>query len=144
MVRIWTDGCCLKNPGGAGGWAYVVERKGEVLDEFSGSVSATTNNKMELTAAIEAVRDAPEQEIEIVSDSSYVVKGMNIWLSKWKENGWRSGKRVIANRDLWQMLDRAVAQHPAAVRFRWVKGHAGGRFNEMADGLASKAARSHV
>lgn len=144
MIRIWTDGCCLVNPGGAGGWACIVERNGKVLEVHSGGTSMTTNNKMEMTAALEAIRLAPPQHIEIVSDSTYVVKGMNEWMEKWKQNKWKSGKRAVKNIDLWQLLDRARNQHPAPVRFRWVKGHANGHFNEMADKAAKEAAKEYV
>lgn len=144
MIRVWTDGCCRKNPGGAGGWASIIERNGEVLEQLSAGVSVTTNNKMEMTAVLEGIKAAPEQQIEIVSDSTYVVKGMTLWLPRWKERGWRSGKKIIKNCDLWQLLDQAVLLHPAPVRFRWVKGHAGGHFNEMADKLAREASEPYV
>ena len=144
MIRLWTDGCCLKNPGGAGGWAVIAERGGDVLAQWSGSVESTTNNRMELTAVIEALREGADGKTEIVSDSTYVVKGVTLWLPRWKEKDYKRGRpRInIPNRSLWEEIDELIADYLHPLRFRWVKGHAGGAFNEMADDLAGKEARA--
>lgn len=148
MIRVWTDGCCLKNPGGAGSWAYVLERGDKVVRRHAVAVTATTNNKMELLAAIEGIRAvepimlATEEEIQLISDSTYVVKGWNEWLTRWKEKGWRRGNQKLPNVDLWQILDYTVAEHPGDVSFVWERGHSGSVFNEMADKMAGSAARA--
>jgi len=144
MIRLWTDGCCLSNPGGAGGWAVIAERGGEVVGEWSGSHDATTNNRMELMAVIEAIKHAASGKTEIISDSTYVVKGVQVWLPRWKELGWKRGKRRIKNQDLWKELDQLIVHFPDRLRFRWVKGHAGGQFNEMADQLAGQEAAAYA
>jgi ribonuclease HI len=117
----------------------VIERNGEVLCKDSGSVRNTTNNRMELTAVLEALRRAPSHRLEVLSDSTYVIKGINIWVPQWKIKRWRAGGKPVKNMGLWQELDEAVLAHPAPVRFRWVRGHVGGAFNEMADKMASEA-----
>ena len=145
MIRVWTDGCCRRNPGGAGGWACIFERNGEVVRTLSGGVEATTNNQMEMMAVLEGIKGAPQRQLEIVSDSTYVVKGVTLWMPGWKKRNWKTPRRrLIKNHDLWVLLDQAIDLHPAPVRFRWVKGHAGGRFNEMADKLAKEASEPYV
>lgn len=148
-VRIWTDGCCLRNPGGRGGWAYVIEVKGRIVHQQSGGEPSSTNNRMELMAAVEALHNADVGSIvEIVSDSTYVVKGATSWMSTWKANGWtrrvyggKKGEREeVANLALWQEMDRLIGHR--TVRFSWIKGHDNHRFNERADELASAAARA--
>lgn len=147
-VRIWTDGCCLVNPGGPGGWAFVVESGGPTIHEASGGEPSTTNNRMEMLAVIEALRWMPASgRFEIVSDSTYVVKGASQWMRGWKRRGWRKkglGGALIKNADLWQTLDALVHGLPAAVQvdFRWVKGHNNHEFNEHADLLAGQAAEA--
>lgn len=140
MIRLWTDGCCLSNPGGAGGWAVIAERAGKVVFQLSGADASTTNNRMELTAVIEAIKHVAEGKTQIVSDSTYVVKGATVWLPRWKEKGWQVGQRKVKNQDLWRELDRLVDSYPHPLRFRWVKGHCGAQFNEMADKLAGQEA----
>lgn len=139
-MRLWTDGCCLSNPGGPGGWAVVAERRGNAFYQLTGREESTTNNRMELQAVIQAVEIA-DGKTEVISDSTYVVNGITKWLTQWKRLGWRRGSRRIKNEDLWKELDDAINSYSHPLRFRWVKGHAGGRFNEMADELASEAAR---
>lgn len=146
-VRIWTDGCCLRNPGGPGGWAFVVERHGNVIHEASGGARETTNNRMELAAAIEAMAWALEHlgpvAIEVISDSKYVVDGATSWVHKWKRNGWRMKKgRPIAPKNvvLWKQVEGLSSK--GKISFSWVKGHAGRTFNERADELATIEARA--
>lgn len=150
MIRVWTDGCCLKNPGGPGGWAWVAERDGEYVDHDVGQADQTTNNVMELTAVIRALQSAPvSHNFEVISDSKYVVDGINSWVDGWKRRGWRrkgrGGKSLpVANEALWRKLDglkQMKAEAGRIVVFRWVKGHDGQEFNEMADSLAEAAAR---
>lgn len=143
MIRIWTDGCCLENPGGRGGWAFVVEQKGKVIHRASGGDAATTNNRMELMALIEALRWLGNGRADVWSDSKYVVDGAMRWMYGWKKRGWRRGGRrgrpqPVKNVDLWQEVDRLLSG--SLVSLQWVKGHDGKRFNEEADQLASRAA----
>jgi len=139
-IIIHTDGACSGNPG-PGGWGAVLV-SGRHRKEISGGEAATTNNRMELTAAIEALGAlrGPSQ-VDLFTDSTYVKKGITEWISSWKRNGWRrrSGKRLlpVKNEDLWQELDRLVGEHQ--VRFHWVEGHAGDAENERADELARGA-----
>jgi ribonuclease HI len=143
VIRLWTDGCCLRNPGGAGGWAFVMEERGQVLKTRRGGDPSTTNNRMELLAAIEALRWVADidNSVQICSDSKYVVEGMNTWRFKWRVIGWRkkpTSRGKVKNAALWEELDRLATARP--VDFRWVKGHAGANFNEQADQLAYAAA----
>lgn len=136
-VRIYTDGACLGNPG-PGGWAAIL-LWGAHRKEISGGEPETTNNRMELRAAIEALRALREPaEVDLYTDSAYLKRGVTEWLPRWKEQGWRrrEGRRLvpIANEDLWRELDRLVGVHK--VRFRWLAGHAGDPENERADALA--------
>lgn len=135
-VTIYTDGGCRPNPG-PGGWGAVILEEGEPPRELSGAEPETTNNRMELTAAIEALAalDGPH-EVELVTDSEYLRRGITEWLPRWRASGWKtSGKSDVRNRDLWERLSRELGRH--TVRWRWVKGHAGDRWNERADALAS-------
>jgi ribonuclease HI len=139
IVRVWTDGACLGNPG-PGGWGAVLRWNGHEK-ELSGGEAETTNNRMELMAAIQAL-DALKRPsvVELTTDSQYVRKGMLEWMANWKKNGWRTAaKKPVKNDDLWKRLDSAVARHE--VRWHWVKGHSGHPENERADELASTAAR---
>ncbi len=138
-VQLITDGSCLGNPG-PGGWACVL-RYGAVVGEIYGSAPETTNNRMELTAAIEALRATKIScQVEVITDSEYVRKGITIWISNWKRNGWKSAaKKPVINRDLWEELDEQVNRHN--IRWTWTKGHAAHEHNNRADELASRAAR---
>ncbi len=136
-VEAFTDGACSGNPG-PGGWGVLL-RMGMHERELSGGERETTNQRMELTAAIEALRALKRPcHITIYSDSKYVVQGMREWIHGWKKNGWKNaGKKPVANQELWQELDRLAATHD--VRWEWVRGHAGHVENERADELARKA-----
>ncbi|MEO1200976.1 MAG: ribonuclease HI [Pseudomonadota bacterium] len=133
-VVAYTDGACSGNPG-PGGWGVLLIW-GDHEKELSGGEAETTNNRMELLAAIKALdslkRDIP---IEIVTDSAYLKNGITDWLRGWKARGWRTAdKKPVKNQDLWQALDEAVSRHD--VTFTWIKGHAGHDGNERADALA--------
>ena len=133
-VAIFTDGSCLGNPG-PGGYGAVLKYK-QHLKELSGGFSLTTNNRMELMAAISALEALSRPvDITIVTDSAYVKNGVTEWIHGWKRNGWRTaGKDPVKNAELWQRLDTAQARHK--VTWRWIKGHAGHAENERADALA--------
>ena len=139
-VKIYTDGACKGNPG-PGGWAAVLIW-GPYRKEIAGGEAHTTNNRMELRAAIEALRALKEPaEVDLFTDSAYLKRGITEWLPRWKENGWkrRQGRRLlpVANEDLWRELDRLTRVHK--VRFHWLAGHAGHPENERADRLARKS-----
>lgn len=136
VVEIWTDGACKGNPG-PGGWGAVL-RQGRHEKELCGGVATTTNNRMELTGVIEALKALKRPcHVVVHTDSQYVQKGMNEWLANWKRRGWLTAdKKPVRNADLWQELDALVAQHQ--VEWRWVRGHAGDPGNERADALANK------
>ena len=141
---IYTDGSCLRNPDGPGGWACVITEQatGEVR-ELSGGEPATTNNRMELTAAIKALAGLPAgSRVALYTDSQYMKNGFTKhWLSGWKRNGWKTAKGTpVLNQDLWRALDEAFRQHQ--VEFHWVKGHVGVKANERCDELARRAALS--
>jgi ribonuclease HI len=137
-IRIYTDGGCRPNPG-PGGWAAVILVPGAKPRELSGGERETTNNRMELTAAMEGLGALAEpSDVEIVTDSQYLRQGITQWISGWRRRGWRTaGGDDVRNRDLWERLDEALDRH--TVIWRWVKGHAGDRWNERADRLASAA-----
>jgi ribonuclease HI len=141
-VRIITDGACLGNPG-PGGWAAILRYNGH-LKELYGSCPHTTNNRMELAAAIEGLRALREPcEIELTTDSEYLKNGITSWIKGWKRNGWMtSNKKPVMNRDLWMALDGLVARHQ--IEWRWTKGHASDEENNRADELASLAAREQA
>ena len=138
MIKIYTDGSCLKNPGN-GGWAAIIYINNEKV-VISGNKKNTTNNQMELTAAIEALKKVPEeQEIQIFTDSKYVKLGITEWIEKWIQNNWKtSSKQNVKNVGLWKELNMISKKHK--VKWSWVKGHAGNTFNEEVDQLAKKAA----
>lgn len=138
-VQLITDGACLGNPG-PGGWACIL-RYGQLSKELSGAVRHTTNNRMELTAAIEGLRALREPcEVEVVTDSEYLKHGITQWIHGWKRNGWRtSAKKQVVNQDLWQELDQLCSQH--TVSWTWTKGHANHSDNNRCDELATQAAR---
>jgi ribonuclease HI len=134
-VIAFTDGACSGNPG-PGGWGVVL-RSGEHEREIFGGEAETTNNRMELTAAIQALQALREAcEVELTTDSTYVKDGITQWLHKWKSNGWKTAsKKPVKNRDLWEQLEAQTARH--AVDWQWVKGHSGHPDNERADALAN-------
>ena len=138
---IFTDGSCLRNPGGPGGWAMVAKdmATGQVTERSAGEPS-TTNNRMELTAAIEALRYAPEgTRVALYTDSQYLKNGITKWVAGWKRRGWRKADgQPVLNQELWMELDRLYDAH--TVDFHWVKGHAGNPLNERCDTLAKQAA----
>jgi len=136
-VMIFTDGGCRGNPG-PGGWGALM-RFGDHEKEIYGYDEETTNNRMELMAAIRALealnRDCP---VVLTTDSQYVRQGITEWMDGWKKRGWKtSAKKPVKNKDLWQRLDEAVKQHD--IEWRWVKGHSGHEGNERADDLANRA-----
>lgn len=137
---ITFDGACLGNPG-PGGWAALIrDAGGERV--VSGGERATTNNRMELLAAICGLESAAVDDVVMVGDSQYVVKGFSEWLPGWKRKDWKRGTKPVANVDLWQALDAAVARH-RSVRWTWTRGHAGHADNERVDKIASaEAARA--
>lgn len=134
VVEIWTDGACSGNPG-PGGWGALL-RYGDKEKELYGGQSETTNNQMELKAAIEALNALKKPcTVELTTDSQYVKGGMTGWIFGWKKNGWKTAnKKPVKNVELWQALDEAVSRHK--VNWHWIKGHAGHAENEKADELA--------
>ena len=140
-VVIWTDGACQGNPG-PGGWAAILaDDSGAVVAERSGGLPATTNNIMEMTAALEGLRALPDDaRAVVVTDSRYLHDGMTSWLAGWKKRGWRTaGGDPVKNQELWQALE-AEAGRLSQVRWHWVRGHVGTELNERADQLAVAAA----
>ncbi len=140
MLKIWTDGSCLGNPG-PGGWAFIATN-GKEIAERSGGESDTTNNRMELTAVIKALTAAKKHDaLEIHTDSQYVKNGMEKWVKQWKNNNWKNAeKKPVKNKELWQQLDE-LAQ-TKNITWVWVKGHAGQEMNERCDELARNAAET--
>ncbi len=136
QVSIHTDGACSGNPG-PGGWGAVLQH-GTTIKELKGGEKLTTNNRMELTAAIEALNALKRPcEVELHTDSSYVKDGLTKWIHGWKKNGWRTkDKKPVKNVELWQALDAAVSRHK--INWHWVKGHNGDEMNERADQLANE------
>ena len=141
-VQVITDGSCIGNPG-RGGWACIL-RFGEQKKELFGSAPQTTNNRMELMAAIEGLRALTEDcQVEIVTDSEYVKNGITKWIVNWKKRGWLTAeKKPVVNRDLWEELDAQVSRH--RIQWVWTKGHAMNADNNRADELANSAARSQL
>jgi ribonuclease HI len=135
-VTIHTDGACSGNPG-PGGWGAVLQYGGKIK-ELKGGEAITTNNKMELTAAISALNALTRPcEVELHTDSNYVKDGLTKWIHGWKKNGWRTAdKKPVKNVELWQALDAAVQRH--TINWHWVKGHNGDEMNERADQLANE------
>ncbi|WP_417310225.1 ribonuclease HI [Devosia sp.] len=136
IVVIHTDGACSGNPG-PGGWGAVLQY-GDKLKELKGGAALTTNNQMELTAAIEALGALSRPcAVELHTDSSYVKDGLTKWIHGWKKNGWKTAaKKPVKNAELWQALEAASQRHQ--IDWRWVKGHAGNEMNERADQLANE------
>lgn len=135
-VEIFTDGACKGNPG-PGGWGALL-RYGEQEKPLWGGEAHTTNNRMELQAAISGLASLKEPcKVVLTTDSQYVRQGITQWLHGWKKNGWKtSARQPVKNVDLWQLLDEQVARHQ--VEWRWVRGHSGHRENEIADQLANR------
>ena len=136
-VVIYSDGACRGNPG-PGGWGVVLQYRDE-KKFLKGFTAETTNNRMELTAAIEGLRALKRPcEVELNTDSKYVMQGISEWMQGWKRNGWKTAaKKPVKNLDLWQQLDHEASRHK--VDWRWVKAHAGIDGNELADQLANEA-----
>jgi ribonuclease HI len=137
-VKLITDGACIGNPG-PGGWACVL-RYGSKALEIWGSEPHTTNNRMELTAAVRGLEALKEPcEVEIVTDSQYLKNGITEWIHKWKRNGWKTRNGPVVNQDLWHELDDQVSKH--RTKWSWTKGHASHVDNNRCDELATMAAR---
>jgi ribonuclease HI len=141
-VTIFTDGACSGNPG-PGGWAAILSAAGRTR-EMNGGEAHTTNNRMELMAAISALEALTRPSaVELHTDSQYVRNGITQWLAGWKRNGWKTtDKKPVKNADLWRRLDEATARH--TIDWRWVKGHAGHPLNERADELARQGMAPHL
>ena len=143
-IKIYTDGGCSGNPG-KGGWAYVIIRQTplgeEIIRKQQGAEKNTTNNRMELTAVIEALRalkTIEQHQAVLYTDSQYVQKGIGEWIHNWKRNSWRtSDKKPVKNQDLWMELDSLAAD--LSISWEWVKGHAGNKYNEMCDSMTQAA-----
>ena len=141
MIKIFTDGSCLGNPG-KGGWAAIIINKGEKKILFGKKIN-TTNNQMEMQAALEALKHLKDKDevIELYTDSNYLRQGITEWIHKWKKNNWRTAaKKPVANRDLW--IEISDLDEKMTVQWNWVKGHAGDPGNEKADELANIGAES--
>ncbi|ALD90997.1 ribonuclease HI [Cupriavidus gilardii] len=139
-VTIYSDGACKGNPG-PGGWGAVLVANGHVKELFGGEAN-TTNNRMELTAVIEALRALKRPcKVQVWTDSQYVQKGISEWIRGWKARGWKTAeKKPVKNADLWQALDAAAAEHD--ISWHWVRGHNGHPGNERADALANRGVAS--
>ena len=135
-VEIYTDGACRGNPG-RGGWGVYLKAGRHEKTLYGGELE-TTNNRMELTAAIEALNALNKTcDVVLYTDSKYVMDGVTSWMANWKQRGWKTAaKKPVKNQDLWQALDAAASRH--SVRWVWVKGHAGNAGNEFADELANR------
>ena len=138
MIKIYTDGSCMGNPGN-GGWAAIIFMNNEKI-AITGNKKNTTNNQMELMAAIEALKKIPTgQKVQIYTDSKYVKLGITEWIEKWSQNNWKtSSKQKVKNLELWIELNKVSKKHK--IEWLWVKGHAGDPINEEVDTLAKKAA----
>ena len=138
MIKIYTDGSCIDNPG-KGGWAAIIFMNNEKI-AITGNKKNTTNNQMELMAAIEALKKIPTgQKVQIYTDSKYVKLGITEWIEKWSKNNWKtSSKQKVKNLELWTELNEISKKHK--IEWFWVKGHAGDPINEEVDTLAKKAA----
>ena len=141
-VQIFTDGACKGNPG-VGGWGALV-KSSYYTKELKGYEQLTTNNRMELIAVIEGIKSIEKNaNIEITTDSKYVKNGINLWIDNWKKNDWKtSKKKPVKNKDLWIELDKQIQRH--IIKWQWIKGHAGHKYNEKADYLARKFIEEHT
>ena len=137
MIKIFTDGACSGNPG-IGGWGVVIIKNNSRVKELYGGEKDTTNNQMELKATIEALKFFNKKnEITIYTDSKYVKNGIQLWIHKWKINGWKTAnKKTVKNKNLWIELDTQIKRH--IIKWKWIKGHEGNLYNEKADELAKK------
>ena len=137
MITIYTDGACSGNPG-IGGWGVAILENNKEDTFLNGGNDNTTNNRMELTAAIEALKYFENsQTITLITDSKYVKDGIQSWIQNWKKNGWKTAaKKPVKNKELWVELDDLITRHN--ITWEWVKGHAGNTFNEKADYLARR------
>ena len=137
MIKVFTDGACSGNPG-LGGWGVVILINDSDPIFLKGGEIQTTNNRMELTATIKALKYFKEHQlITLITDSKYVKDGIESWIANWKKNGWRTtSKKPVKNKELWVELDSQIAKHN--ITWKWVKGHAGDRYNEKADFLARR------
>ena len=137
MITIYTDGACSGNPG-TGGWGVVILESNKEDIFLNGGNDNTTNNRMELTAAIEALKYFENmQSITLITDSKYVKDGIQSWIQNWKKNGWKTAaKKPVKNKELWIELDQLISRHN--ISWKWVKGHAGNTHNEKADYLARR------
>ena len=137
MISIYTDGACSLNPG-IGGWGAVIIKSNNEIIKINGRSDYTTNNKMELTATIEALKYFKEkQNLTIYTDSTYVRNGITLWIHNWKINNWKTAnKKPVKNVDLWTNLEKEIQKHK--ITWKWIKGHAGNIYNEQADELARK------
>ena len=137
MIKIYTDGACSGNPG-IGGWGCVIIKNDEKPIFLNGGENYTTNNRMELVAAIKGLNYFREENnITIVTDSKYLKDGIESWIENWKKNGWKTAsKKPVKNKELWLTLDLEISKHN--ISWKWVKGHAGDEYNEKADFLARK------
>ena len=138
IIKIYTDGSCLGNPG-KGGWAAIILMEEKKI-KIKGSKKNTTNNQMELMASIQALKKIPSgKKVEIYTDSKYVKMGITEWIKNWKKNNWKtSSKKKVKNIELWKELDNLSEKHQ--IKWSWVKGHSGNVFNEEVDQLAREAA----
>ena len=138
--KIYTDGACSGNPG-PGGWGAVIFDQEDNQKNISGNEKNTTNNRMELLAAIMALKKVKvNSEITIYTDSIYVKNGITEWIIKWKDNGWKnSNKKLVKNKDLWIKLDSLCKDNK--IIWKWVKGHSDNKYNNLADDLANKAVK---
>ena len=136
-ITVYTDGACSGNPG-IGGWGAIIIIPEKKPIYLHGGSDETTNNQMELTAAIKVLQYFKEKsEITINTDSKYVMNGIESWIINWKKNGWKTAaKKPVKNRGLWEKLDKEIAKHH--IQWQWVKGHAGDKYNEKADYLARR------
>lgn len=141
IVEIYTDGACKGNPG-PGGWGVLLRCQG-VERTLHGGESQTTNNRMELMAAIKGLESLTRPcDVELYTDSKYVQQGMNEWLKSWKKNGWKNSKKEpVKNSDLWMQLDKLASSHK--ITWHWVKGHSGHVENDLVDALANKGIIEH-
>ena len=149
MIRVFTDGACLGNPG-RGGWAAKIRYPCGRTDNISGATEETTNNRMELTAAVKALetlqssqKEQKGEAILLYSDSQYLVRGMNEWRAQWQQRGWRTAaKKPVLNKDLWQKLIALANRFEPQPQFQWIKGHDGIQDNEEVDQKAQEQAQN--
>ena len=139
MINIYTDGSCIGNPG-KGGWAaIIIDNNNKKI--ISGSEKYTTNNRMELIAVIKALEHVNKSQIIIITDSQYVKNGIEVWINKWKNNGWiTSEKKPVKNKDLWLTLDKL--ENKKKIKWKWVKGHSSNIYNNKVDEIARNEANS--